>query len=56
MGELKDKTKGMANEAAGNLKQQSADPDTRAEGEAQEGKGAMQNLKGEVEGSLGNKV
>jgi uncharacterized protein YjbJ (UPF0337 family) len=36
MGELKDKNKGIANELAGNAKQQSGDPDTRAEGEAQE--------------------
>jgi uncharacterized protein YjbJ (UPF0337 family) len=46
----------MANEVAGNAKQQSGDPDTRAEGQAQETKGEAQNLKGEVEGALGNKV
>ncbi len=56
MGELKDKTKGMANEVAGNVKQQSDDSDTRAEGRAQERKGEMQNAKGEVEGALGDKV
>ena len=56
MGELKDKTKGIANEAAGNVKQQSSDPETRAEGRAQERKGEAQNLKGEVEGALGDKI
>ncbi|MGN6497280.1 MAG: CsbD family protein [Tsuneonella sp.] len=56
MGELKDKAKGVANEVAGNVKQQSNDPDTRAEGHAQETKGEAQNLKGKVEGALGNKV
>ena len=56
MGELKDKAKGIANEAAGNVKQQSDDPETRAEGRAQERKGEAQNLKGKVEGALGDKV
>jgi uncharacterized protein YjbJ (UPF0337 family) len=56
MGEMKDKAKGIANEVAGNVKQQSGDPDTRAEGEVQETQGELQNLKGEVEGALGNKV
>ena len=56
MGEMKDKAKGMANEAAGNLKQQSSDPDTRAEGHAQETKGEAQNLKGKVKGAFGDKV
>lgn len=56
MGELKDKAKGIANEVAGNVKQQSGDPDTRAEGHAQETKGEAQNLKGKVEGAFGNKV
>jgi uncharacterized protein YjbJ (UPF0337 family) len=56
MGELKDKAKGLANEVAGDIKQNSADPDTRAEGDAQELKGQAQNLKGKVEGALGNKV
>jgi uncharacterized protein YjbJ (UPF0337 family) len=56
MGELKDKAKGLANEVAGNVKQQSGDPDTRAEGQAQETKGEAQNLKGKVEGAFGNKV
>ena len=56
MGELKDKAKGIANEVAGNTKQASDDPDTRAEGRAQERKGEMQNFKGEIKGALGNKV
>ena len=56
MGELKDKAKGLANEIVGNAKQASDDPDTRAEGRAQERKGEAQNLKGTIEGALGNKV
>jgi len=56
MGELKDKAKGLGNEIAGKAKQNSDNPDTRAEGRAQERKGEAQNLKGEVEGALGNKV
>ena len=56
MGELKDKAKGIANEAAGNIKQGSADPVTRAEGRAQERKGEGQNLKGAVKGILGDKI
>ena len=56
MGELKDKAKGIANEVAGNVKQQSSDPDTQAEGAAQETKGEAQNLKGTVKGMFGNKV
>ena len=56
MGELTDKTKGMGNEVAGKVKQQSNDPGTRAEGHAQEKKGEAQNLKGEVKGKFGNKV
>ena len=39
MGELTDKIKGNFNEAAGKLKQQSDDPETRDEGAAQEVKG-----------------
>lgn len=56
MGELKDKAKGLANEAVGNLKQQSGDPKTRAEGYAQERKGEAQQIKGDIEGALGDKV
>jgi uncharacterized protein YjbJ (UPF0337 family) len=39
MGEIKDKAKGIANEVAGEAKQQSANPATRSEGRAQERKG-----------------
>ncbi len=56
MGELTDKIKGTANETIGKVKQQSDDPATRAEGEAQETRGAFENLKGDVKGALGNKV
>lgn len=60
MGELKDKTKGIANEVAGNTKQaigKATDNERlRAEGEAQERKGEAQNLKGSVKGALGDKV
>ena len=56
MGELKDKAKGIANEVAGNAKQMSDDPDTRAEGAAQETTGEAQNLKGAVKGAFGDKV
>jgi uncharacterized protein YjbJ (UPF0337 family) len=56
MGELKDKAKGIANEIAGNAKQTSDDPNTRAEGRAQERKGEAQNLKGAVKGALGDKI
>ena len=56
MGELTDKAKGIANEIAGNTKQMSSDPETRAEGHAQERKGEAQNLKGEVKGAFGDKV
>ena len=47
MGELTDKTKGIANEVAGRAKQAAGDaanrPDVQAEGEAQEAKGEGQN-------------
>ena len=56
MGELKDKSKGITNEATGNAKQMSDDPETRAEGRKQERKGEAQNLKGEIEGALGDKI
>jgi uncharacterized protein YjbJ (UPF0337 family) len=56
MGELKDKAKGIGNEIAGNAKQMSDDPETRAEGKAQETKGEAQNLKGTVKGAFGDKV
>ncbi len=56
MGEFKDKAKGIANETAGNAKQKSDDPETRAEGRVQERKGEGQNLKGKVKGAMGDKV
>ena len=60
MGELTDKAKGIANEAAGNVKQAvgKATDNQRLEGEgiAQEKKGEAQNLKGSVKGALGDKV
>ncbi len=56
MGELIDKAKGIGNEIAGKVKQQSKDEDTQAEGFVQERKGEAQGLKGKVEGALGNKI
>lgn len=56
MGELKEKVKGNFNEAVGEVKQQSNDPETRAEGRAQETKGKAQQVKGEVEGALGDDI
>ena len=56
MGELKDKVKGMTNEAIGEAKQQSGDDDTRAEGEGQALKGQAQQIKGAVKGAFGDKV
>jgi uncharacterized protein YjbJ (UPF0337 family) len=56
MGELTDKVKGAVNETIGKVKRQSDDPETRAEGDAQEAKGDFQKLKGEVKGALGNKI
>jgi uncharacterized protein YjbJ (UPF0337 family) len=56
MGELGEKIKGNTNEAIGKAKQQSGNPETRNEGRKQEAKGEGQQLKGEVEGALGNDV
>lgn len=56
MGELVDKVKGNVNEAAGKLKQQSSNPDTRADGAAQETKGKGQQFAGKVKGALGNDI
>lgn len=60
MGELKDKAKGLGNEIAGNTKQAVGDATDNerleAEGHVQERKGEAQNLKGKVEGALGDKV
>jgi uncharacterized protein YjbJ (UPF0337 family) len=52
MGEIKDRIKGNANQAIGDMKQQSADPDTRDEGSAQKLKGAGQEFKGKVKGVI----
>lgn len=60
MGELKDKVRGLANEAAGNAKQvigkNKGDEALVAEGVAQERKGEAQNLKGKIKGALGDKI
>lgn len=60
MGELKDRAKGLANEAAGNAKQAigkaTGNETLRAEGVVQERKGEAQQLKGRVKGALGDKV
>jgi len=56
MGELTEKVKGNVNEAIGEMKQKSDNPETRAEGRAQERKGEAQQFKGEVEGELGNDI
>ncbi|TPG39150.1 CsbD family protein [Sphingomonas koreensis] len=56
MGELTDKIKGNVNEAIGKMKQQSDNPDTQAEGAAQEGKGKAQQTVGKVKGALGDDI
>lgn len=56
MGKLTENIKGTANEIAGNIKQQSSNPNTRAEGVAQERKGEAQKAKGAVQGALGDKI
>lgn len=56
MGEVVDKAKGIANEIAGKIKQQSDNPEKRAEGHAQERKGEVQNLTGKIKGALGDKI
>ena len=52
MGEITDKLKGAANQAAGELKQGSANPRVREEGAAQELKGKGQEVKGKVKGAI----
>jgi len=54
MGEFIDKVKGETNEAIGNLKQESTNPDTVAAGKAQENKGELQEKSGDVKGALGD--
>lgn len=56
MGELKDKVKGNLNEAAGKIKQQSANPRTRDKGAGQELKGKGQQVKGAIKGALGDDI
>ena len=60
MGELTDKIKGNANEAAGKAKQATADatndPQLDREGKEQEGKGKAQQFAGEVKGKLGDDI
>jgi len=56
MGEMSDKIKGGANEAAGKVKRAVGDaldrPDIRADGDRQEAKGDVQKAKGEVKGAV----
>ena len=52
MGEFTDRLKGNVNQAIGGAKQQSPDPDVRAEGDAQKLKGTGQDLKGKVKGVI----
>lgn len=56
MGELTEKIKGNTNEAVGKVKQESGNPATRQEGREQEAKGKAQQLKGEIEGAVGNDI
>lgn len=56
MGELTDKIKGNVNEAVGKAKQQSNNPDTRAEGTGQATKGKGQQFAGKVKGALGDDI
>ena len=60
MGELKDRAKGLANEAAGNIKQAvgkaTDNASLHAEGVAQERKGEAQQAAGKVKGALGDDV
>ena len=52
MGEFTDKIKGAVNNAVGNAKQESDNPETRAEGERQELKGDVQDTKGKIKGVI----
>ncbi|MFZ1742378.1 MAG: CsbD family protein [Pontixanthobacter sp.] len=60
MGEMIDKAKGLANEAIGNTKQAvgkaTDNKKLQAEGVVQERKGEAQQVKGKIEGALGDKV
>lgn len=56
MGEIKDKTRGLGNEAMGNVKQgvgkMIGNEQMQAEGKAQELKGEAQQAKGKVKGKV----
>ena len=52
MGEFIDKAKGAVNNAVGKAKQESNNPDVRAEGDRQELKGDVQNTKGKIKGVI----
>ena len=52
MGEFTDKVKGAINNAVGNAKQKSDNPDVRAEGDRQEMKGDLQDTKGRIKGAI----
>lgn len=60
MGELTDKIKGAANEAAGKIKRAVGDatdrPDIKADGDRQEAMGDLQKGAGAVKGALGDKI
>ena len=60
MGELASKTKGAANKIAGSIKEglgrATGDERLEAEGVRQQARGAAQDVKGSVEGALGNDV
>lgn len=56
MGELTDKIKGNIKEAIGGVKQQSNDPDVRAEGTADKAEGKGDQFKGKVKGALGDDI
>lgn len=60
MGELTDKAKAAANKAAGAVKEaigeHNRDPELKAEGQAQKGKGTVQDIKGSIKGALGDKI
>lgn len=60
MGELKDKAKGLTNEAIGNVKQgigkATGNERLQAEGIAQERKGEAQQVAGKVKGAVGDKI
>ena len=60
MGELTDKIKGNANEAAGKVKsavgKSTNDREIEAEGNAQQAQGKGQQFKGEVKGKLGDDI